>query len=194
MEQNIFIENWEDKLALQFLKNNRCCKKAYICSPLSAPTEEEMLRNMHSARAYMYYAMEKMGYAARAPHAYLPMLLCDRVPSERAIALQFGLHLLEESDLILVCGNHISNGMREEILHAITLNMPIYTFEESLYLMVQKLATQHNGNKSQRHQFHFRLRLLPELRRVLISGQMILRSQIRFLLRKKLQNRKFCMK
>ena len=46
-----------------------------------------MLRNMHSARAYMYYAMEKMGYAARAPHAYLPMLLCDRVPSERAIAL-----------------------------------------------------------------------------------------------------------
>ena len=54
MEQNIFIENWEDKLALQFLKNNRCCKKAYICSPLSAPTEEEMLRNMHSARAYMY--------------------------------------------------------------------------------------------------------------------------------------------
>lgn len=109
MEQNIFIENWEDKLALQFLKNNRCCKKAYICSPLSAPTEEEMLRNMHSARAYMYYAMEKMGYAARAPHAYLPMLLCDRVPSERAIALQFGLHLLEESDLILVCGNHISN-------------------------------------------------------------------------------------
>ena len=99
----------------------------------------------------MYYAMEKMGYAARAPHAYLPMLLCDRVPSERAIALQFGLHLLEESDLILVCGNHISNGMREEILHAITLNMPIYTFEESLYLMVQKLATQHNGNKSLVH-------------------------------------------
>lgn len=151
MEQNIFIENWEDKLALQFLKNNRCCKKAYICSPLSAPTEEEMLRNMHSARAYMYYTMEKMGYAARAPHAYLPMLLCDRVPSERAIALQFGLHLLEESDLILVCGSHISNGMREEILHAITLNMPIYTFEESLYLMVQKLATQHNGNKSLVH-------------------------------------------
>lgn len=65
MEQNIFIENWEDKLALQFLKNNRCCKKAYICSPLSAPTEEEMLRNMHSARAYMYYAKRRQEKQSR---------------------------------------------------------------------------------------------------------------------------------
>lgn len=89
MEQNIFIENWEDKLALQFLKNNRCCKKAYICSPLSAPTEEEMLRNMHSARAYMYYAMEKMGYAARAP---MRIFLCFCVTASlQNVLLHFSL-------------------------------------------------------------------------------------------------------
>lgn len=46
---------------------------------------------------------------ARAPHAFLPMLLCDGVPSERAIALKFGIELLERSDVLLVCGNRISN-------------------------------------------------------------------------------------
>lgn len=148
MKQNIFTDNWESRLEAQFLKNNRCCKKAAICSPLNADTDEQMLRNMRNARAYMYYAMEKLGFAARAPHAYLPMLLCDKVPSDRAMALQFGLHLLEDSDVLLVCGSRISQGMRGEILHAASLNMPIYTFDRDIYHMVQKLVTQHNGNKA----------------------------------------------
>ena len=101
METNIFTDNWESRLESQFLKNNRCCKKVYICSPLSAETDEEMLSNMRNARAYMYYAMTVMGYAARAPHAYLPMLLCDKIPSERAAALTFGLQLLSDSDMLL---------------------------------------------------------------------------------------------
>ena len=116
METNIFTDNWESRLESQFLKNNRCCKKVYICSPLSAETDEEMLSNMRNARAYMYYAMIVMGYAARAPHAYLPLLLCDEIPAERAIALRFGLEILEQSDIMLVCGNRLSNGMRGEIV------------------------------------------------------------------------------
>ena len=94
----------------QFLKNDRCKKRAYICSPLSAVTDEEMVENIKIARAYMYYAMKKMGMNASAPHAYLPMLLCDKVPADRSIALQFGLELLEESDVLLICGNRISSG------------------------------------------------------------------------------------
>lgn len=151
MERNIYNENWEAKLEQQFLKNNRCQKKAYICSPLSADTSEGVLQNMKNARAYMFYAAEQMNYAARAPHAYLPMLLCDSVPSDRALALQFGLHLLEESDAVLVCGSHISNGMQSEILHAVALNMPIYAFDESVYLEIRKLATHHGGDKSLIH-------------------------------------------
>ena len=38
---HIFTDNWESRLESQFLKNNRCCKKVYICSPLSAETDEE---------------------------------------------------------------------------------------------------------------------------------------------------------
>ena len=78
---------------------------------------------MRTARAYMFYALKKMGMCARAPHAFLPMLLCDKVPSERAIALKFGIELLERSDVLLVCGNRISNGMKSEIANAAMLRM-----------------------------------------------------------------------
>lgn len=66
-----------------------------------------------------------MGMNASAPHAYLPMILCDNIPSDRALALQFGLELLKGSDILLICGNRISSGMRGEIAHAICLKMPM---------------------------------------------------------------------
>lgn len=144
---NIYTENWEQRLDTQFLKYDRCKKRAYICSPLSAGSEEEFLANMKAARAYMYYAMEKMGYAARAPHAYLPALLCDCIPAERALALRFGLSLLENSEIVLVCGNRLSKGMRGELAHAAALHIPVLTFDEGVYLEVQKEITANGGNK-----------------------------------------------
>ena len=48
---------------------------------------------------------------------------------------------------MLVCGNRLSNGMRGEIAKAALLRMPITVFDEGLYLEVQKLVTQNNGNK-----------------------------------------------
>lgn len=145
--ENIYHKYWEQELTYQFIADNRCRKKAYICSPLSAVNEEDFVENMRAARAYMFYAMKKMDLYARAPHAYLPMLLCDAVPAERAVALQFGLRLLEESDMLLACGNRLSKGMRGEITHAAALNIPILTFDEGLYLEIRKLVTQHGGNK-----------------------------------------------
>ena len=144
----IFSESWERDLEKEFLSDNRCRKRAYICSPLNADTEDDFIRNMRNARTYMYYASTQMNLYARAPHAYLPMILCDRIPSERALALWFGLRLLEESEMILVCGNRISHGMRGEISHAISLNMPIIVFDDCVYSEAQKLATQQGGNKS----------------------------------------------
>ena len=29
----IFTDNWEQRLEMQFLKNDRCKKRDYICSP-----------------------------------------------------------------------------------------------------------------------------------------------------------------
>ena len=145
--ENIYHDYWEQELMYQFVTDDRCRMKAYICSPLSAETKEDTVTNMRMARAYMYYAYKKMNLSARAPHGYLPMLLCDNVPSERALALRFGLELMEKGDVLLVCGTRISNGMRGEIARAAALRLQIIVFDEGLYLEVQKLVTQNNGDK-----------------------------------------------
>ena len=144
MEPNKMMEI-EQFLAYQFKDQDDQRKRAYICSPLSAKTDEEFVENMHQAREYMHYAAKEMGLAARAPHAYLPMLLCDRIPNERALALQFGLRLLEESDILLVCGNRISLGMQGEILHAISIKLPIITFSHPMYRNTSSYRMQETG-------------------------------------------------
>lgn len=145
MEQNKIMEI-EQFLEHQFINQKDQRTKAYICSPLSAKTAVEFVENMHRARAYMYYAAKEMGLAARAPHAYLPMLLCDCIPNERALALQFGLRLLEESDILLVCGDRISLGMQGEILHAISIKSPIITFSHPMYLKVCEYVRKENAD------------------------------------------------
>lgn len=95
----------------------------------------------------MLYARTMLGYMARAPHAYLPMLLCDHVAAERALALQFGLQLLEQSEVLLICGDRISRGMKGEIHHAAQLGIPIIVYCEDLYLDVRKLATRAGADK-----------------------------------------------
>ena len=145
MEQNKMLE-MEQFLEYQFMDQNDQRKRAYICSPLSAKTDEEFVENMHRARSYMHYAAKEMGLAARAPHAYLPMLLCDRIPNERALALQFGLRLLEESDILLVCGDRISLGMQGEILHAISIKVRILTFSYPIYKKVCEYVRKENGD------------------------------------------------
>ena len=40
--KNIYTENWEKELEEQFLKIDRFRKRAYICSPLSAETADEV--------------------------------------------------------------------------------------------------------------------------------------------------------
>lgn len=148
MKNSIYTDGWENRLYEQMLCYNRCKKKAYICSPLGASTKEQMLQNMKDAKAYMYYVSEKLGCIARAPHAYLPALLCDQIPAERALALEFGLKLLEQSEILLVCGNRISDGMLSEIIHAVRLNMDIMVFDDNVYTQAKKIVTSNGGNKS----------------------------------------------
>ena len=137
MKNSIFTDGWEKRLDELMLTNNRCRKKAYICSPLGADTKEKVLENMHTARAYMYYVSEVIGCTARAPHAYLPVLLCDKIPSE-----------LEQCDLLLVCGNRISPGMMAEIIKAVELNMDILVFDENVYGQAKKIVMSNGGKKA----------------------------------------------
>ena len=58
----------------------------YVCSPLSAPTRAEIMVNAQRARTYMAMCEREFGCRAVAPHAYLPYLLDDFNPEERALA------------------------------------------------------------------------------------------------------------
>ena len=145
--KNIYHEFWEQELASQFYSVDRSKCKAYICSPLGAETEGGFISNMFTARAYMYYAMKQMQMYASAPHAYLPMLLNDKTPSDRALGLDFGLRLLSQCDILLVCGNRITNGMKDEIERAIILRMPVIVFDEGVYWEVEKIISRLGGDK-----------------------------------------------
>lgn len=147
---NIFelcCEGYDQKLEHQFQRPDRTKKKAYICSPFSDTDSTKQLDNMRRARLYMLYAYEHMGYLARAPHAYLPMLICDRIPAERAMGLRFGLELLEQSDMMLVCGTELTKGMRGEISHAAKLGIPILTFDDDIHIQTRRIVTKIGANK-----------------------------------------------
>lgn len=102
-------------------------KKAYICSPLYAPTQEEIQANMLRARKYMKAVKELYGYRTYAPHAYLPELLDDHDPEERALGISFGVGLLKHCQVLIICGNKISEGMYKEIKEAVFLGLEIYS-------------------------------------------------------------------
>lgn len=97
----------------------------YVCSPLSAPSRAERLANAAKASTYMVFAEREFGGRAVAPHAYLPYLLDDAVPEERALALEFGLKLLSLCSQLVVYGSRISNGMKSEIAAAERLGIPV---------------------------------------------------------------------
>jgi hypothetical protein len=100
-------------------------KLIYVCSPLSAPTRPQMLVNALRASEYMGSAESEFGSQAVAPHAYLPYLLDDSVPEQRALALEFGQKLLALCSLLVVYGAEITAGMASEIALAQELGIPI---------------------------------------------------------------------
>ena len=104
----------------------------YVCSPLSAPTRAEMLANAAKASTYMMKAEQEFGNRAVAPHAYLPFLLDDTAPEERALALEFGQKLLAMCTRLVVYGDRISSGMKEEIRRARELGIPILNRQTQL--------------------------------------------------------------
>ena len=98
----------------------------YICSPLSAPTKEEIRKNMAGAKYYSWYVAVEFGGRTIAPHSFLPDYLDDHIPQERQVALDFGLSILKICKALIVCGDIISSGMAGEIRKARDLGIKVY--------------------------------------------------------------------
>ena len=140
MIKKLFSTNWERSLLLQFFQPDPTKRTAYICSPLRANTPDQFLINLFAARAYMFYAKEYMGFLARAPHAYLPLILSDDSNDERQLALRFGDELLKRSDILFVCGNRISMGMKGEIIQAAVYQKRVFVFDPGLHHEVSQIV------------------------------------------------------
>lgn len=134
-------------MLLQFFHANPLKETAYICSPLKADDPKQYLQNLYAARAYMYYVKTQIGYLARAPHGYLPLLLDDFDPRQRSLALQFGKALLEASDVVLICGNRLSKGMESELKCAAAGKKKILVYDKGLYCRVESIL-QNDGLSS----------------------------------------------
>ena len=101
--------------------------RIYIASPLSAPTQEERLKNMLYARR-VQCQIEKLGYKAVATQAWLPMILNDSIAEERELALQIGQRVLKNCDALVVAGEKVSKGMLAEIATAKAIGIPVYFY------------------------------------------------------------------
>jgi|GEM_PF-3247385 len=104
--------------------------KIYVCSPLSAPTEDGIKKNMTRAKAYMQELSTKLHCRAIAPHAFLPEFLDDNRPEERAMGMALGTMFLETCDALVICGDRISKGMEAEIKHALSKEIPVLVYIE----------------------------------------------------------------
>lgn len=60
MNKNILMSSFEPEMTMKLLNYNRTFRKAYICSPLKAPTVNEFFKNIELARCYVNYATEHM--------------------------------------------------------------------------------------------------------------------------------------
>ena len=114
------------KIGYITMLNKLSCKKVYVCSPLSAPTRNEIEINMLSVRNKCKVINNTIcDVRAWAPHAYLPEIIDDSIPEERALALDFGMRLLNMSDTMYVFGARLSDGMKSEISEAVRLGLVI---------------------------------------------------------------------
>ena len=90
----------------------------------------------------MYYTNKNLKAHAIAPHAYLPVFPDDKNPMERELALKFGLKLLDFCDILLVCGSAVSNGMRAEIVQALSMGKPVYCYNPVVYAKINFIAAE----------------------------------------------------
>lgn len=106
-------------------------KKVYICSPLSAETQEGRMHNMEMAKFYLVTIQR--GYHCRsfASHAHLPMMLDDSIPEERETALRIGREMMKLCDALVICGQRISSGMKGEIQEAFRMKMEVFWYDSS---------------------------------------------------------------
>lgn len=97
----------------------------YVCSPYRGDVE----RNAECARRYSRFAVDR-GAIPIAPHLLFPQFMSEK--TERGLAMEMDLTVLEHCRELWVFSGNITEGMRAEISEAEKLNMRIRYFTEEM--------------------------------------------------------------
>jgi len=101
--------------------------KVYICSPFAGDPEN----NIKKALRYCRFALTRGNFPV-APHCYFPLFMDDDIPTERELALAFGIRMLGGCRELWVFGERISEGMKKEIAAAKNKGIPVRRFNDAM--------------------------------------------------------------
>ena len=100
-------------------------KLIYVASPYAGDTE----KNIEYAKQACRYVLNE-GNAFFCPHLLYPQILDDNNPEERRLGINIGKEFLSKCDELWVFGEHISQGMFEEIEFAKVKGIPVRRIRE----------------------------------------------------------------
>lgn len=93
---------------------------AYICSPYKGNIKS----NTAKAREYSRTVYEH-GYTPFAPHLLFPQFMDDNIPEERSDALLMNRVLIRKANIVFVCGDVVTDGMRAEMVYARRIGLTV---------------------------------------------------------------------
>jgi len=96
-------------------------EKAYICSPLSGNTKD----NLKNAVAYARFVFDRCGMIPVMSHFYV-LILDDDIEFERKVGTSLGLDMILDARHMWVFGDTITSGMKDEIRLAESLKRSIH--------------------------------------------------------------------
>ena len=92
-------------------------KLIYVCSPYSGDIEY----NVEFARKASRFVVDQ-GHIPITPHLFLPQFISEE--TERELAMEINIELLEICDELWYFGDTVTKGMEDEIMYAITWDIP----------------------------------------------------------------------
>ena len=93
---------------------------AYICSPYKGNIQS----NAAKAREYSRTAYEH-GFTPIAPHLLFTQFMDDNIPEERSDALLMNKVLVRKANIMFVCGDVITDGMKAEMIYARRMGLTV---------------------------------------------------------------------
>ena len=114
-------------------------EQVYVCAPLNVKTREKTLKSLYEGSEYVEYVKKEMQYFAIAIHTYLPAFINDKMLANRDEMKKLRTQIIEQCDIVMVCGEKVSREMKQDILYAIERRKKIVVFTREVFQIVMKL-------------------------------------------------------